>query len=99
MYNGNGCPCQQQSTAKISGSLSRRSGNGSRREISQRGDDPVITDFFDLFTAVIFSLRSKPKFAKNITVDREGGATPDCHVQFVLCELPIHQEGISISGK
>jgi hypothetical protein len=55
---------------------------------------------FSIFsTAVIFSLRSKPKFVKNITVDREGSATPDGHVQFVLCEFLIHQERISMFGK
>ncbi len=41
--------------------------------------------FSTILPAVIFSLRSKPKFAKNAIKDREGGvATPGCHVRFVL---------------
>ena len=38
----------QQYTAKKSDSLLQRSGNGSRRGISQRGDDPDMPDFLDL---------------------------------------------------
>ena len=58
-YNGNGCPCQQQYTAKKSDSLLQRSGNGSRRGIVQRGDDPVMPDFLDHFTGRHIQLEVK----------------------------------------